>query len=387
MRDAERLDLPSASSFGMDCLCPGRRQMLATLPDGYVEPEDEVATRGALLHRAWELGNASELTEEEDIEIFETGNRNGQQLLAQWRQDFGLENVREGPREERFFLNDPATMRPIASARLDIHWIGESQSTLTHHGGTHVLVDERKSLWCSNLPPSEKAWQGRLQVVLASNEYDAQHVRFAFNKPMLRSTDVCDYMPGDIAHAGAAILYHVWETKQPGAQRIAGSHCRFCPCKPFCPEAASWSLLPSVIARAASPSPADIEQAVNALVPADLVRVWQASAIVGKIQDAVKARLKGFSDEDLVALGIERGKARVTRSIDAVEAAFRYMKDTVNVPESALFDALKFSNAELAKVLRREVGMSAEGAPAWIKETLANFITESESEAPLVLLK
>jgi len=385
MRDPERLDLSSASSFGMDALCAGRQQMLARLPDDYAEPEDEVATRGTRLHKAWELDSAADL-DEEDVEIFNTGKKHGLQLLEQWKSDKQLKVYQEGPREERYFLNDPATLRPIASARLDIHWFGE-----TAEGQKHVLIDERKSLYCSNLPPSEQAWQGRLQVVLMSIEYECEHVRFAFNKPMLRQTDVCDYGPDDITHALAAIYHHIWMSKQPDAQRQSGIHCRYCAAKSFCPEAAAFAMLPTSTAflggHSAVPAKAEIIAAVNSLSHHDLVRVWTASTVVDKIQEAVKTRLKSFTDEELAALGLEKGKAQVMRNISNVEAAFKYLRDHTNIPESALFTAMKFSNTDLDMVLKREVGMSTEGAAEYRKTQLSAWTDEVPKDRPLKRIK
>lgn len=385
MRDPERLDLASASSFGMDALCAGRQQMLARLPDDYQEPEDEVATRGTRLHKAWELSDPSPL-DDNDREIYQTGARNGELLLSQWLTDKRLKIFQEGPREERYFLHDPATLRPIASARLDIHWIGEDES-----GIKYVLVDERKSLWCSNLPPSEQAWQGRLQVALMHMEYESDHIRFAFNKAMLRTTDVCDYGPQDIAHSIASILYHVWLSKQLDAPRQSGTHCRFCPAKAYCPEAAAYAILPTTTAflggHSSVPTTQEILAAVNTLSPKDLVRVWEAANVVDKIHEAVKLRLKSFTEADLLALGLERGKAKVLRNISNVESAFKYLRDSVNVPEAALFSAMKFGNTDLDQVLRREVGMSAEGAPQFRKENLAKFTDEKESDRPLQRIK
>lgn len=340
---------------------------------------DPDAERGTRIHSAWQTGNIDALAEDEN-EDYTTGIRHMDDVIAAWGRDNGLNMLQELPRETRLWLNDEATQQPIFSGQMD-RW---------YRSGTHLLIIDGKSGWGTYVPPSQRAWQLRGYAVLAWSEYrDVTKIRVAFVKPKIHAepTDWTDYELIDLQNSLAAILFQLWYFNQPEAPIVPGPQCRWCKAKPHCAQAASWSMLPSVIARAASPSPQDIEAAVNALVPADLVKVWQTSTVIQKIQEAVKARLKSFSDEDLTALGIERGKAKITRSIDAVEAAFRYMKDTVNVPESALFDALKFSNSELAKVLRREVGMSAEGAPAWIRETLKQWVTESESEAPLQLLK
>lgn len=375
-RDSERLDKISASSFEADALCSGRQNLIRTLPpEAFNQREDEEASRGIRLHKAWETDSIAEL-DEDDIEIYESGNRTGERILTDWCQQFGISEFREGQRELRLWLHDPETLKPLTSAKLDKHFIA----------GDRVLIDERKSLYCTNLSPAERNYQGLVQAVLVAREYGATHVRVAFNKAMFGRADVVDYSQTDLEFAERSIFYHLWETRQPGAQRRPGSHCRYCIGKPYCKEAGAYALLPSTV----SPEPLsltkeNITDLVSAMSPQDLAVMQRRASIIGKILDEVKARLKSFTPEQLAEIGFAFGKPRNTDSIDKVKECFDELK-TFGISEAEIWSALKFSKIELIDALRRDQGWPKDRAIGFVKQHVEKFGSTKQSEAPLVEL-
>jgi hypothetical protein len=372
-RDSERLDLPSASSFESDVLCPGRRQLLASLPPtAFKQSDDDEASRGTRIHKARETGNTLEL-DEEDLEIYDRGLATEKAALAQWQLDFHIEQCHEGPGEERLFLNWPDTLQPATSARLDVHYCAAGR----------VLVVEWKSLWCSNLTAAERNWQGRLQAVLIAREYDAKHVRVVFNKAMFGKTDVVDYGETDLAFAEKSIFQHLWETQQDEAQRRPGPWCRYCPAKPYCPEAGAMAMLPAVMSGITrGPEGLDVTRYVAQLAPLDLKAIFERSAIIGKILDAVKGRLKSFTDEELAALKIGRKPGRKLDPIVDTKGLWDKLVSEGVTPDE-LWPALSWSKGDLLKALQRDKGWAAGPAKGWRDQIIEPFIEKKSAEASL----
>lgn len=377
MRDESRLDLPSASSFECDVACAGRQNLLKRLsPEAFkLEVPDETATSGTKIHAARETGDTTDL-ESEELDTYQQGMENEQKLLQRWKNDFGIESVIELPREARYWINDSTTLKPLTSAQLDVHYISEDERRL--------LIVDWKSFFCFNLIPSDKSWQGRVQSVAAWKEYSGvEHVRFAFNKAMFArgAEDFTDYTINDLQNAERSILFRLWETTQADAQCRAGPHCNYCVGKPYCRDAASYSLLPSVIA-----STVDALARVDDLTPVDLVLLWQRSTIIEKVMDRVKKRLKGLPEEELTALGVKLDEGRKLDEISAVYEAFEKLKAS-GLNAVSIFDAMKFTKGELVKLLQASLQLSKAGAEKWIDTELDSFITRNRAEKSLRRIK
>ena len=67
-KDAERLDLPSASKFERLAACPGSRALEDAIPPQpqqvIADAKDDLAESGTIIHRARETGNTLELDTE-----------------------------------------------------------------------------------------------------------------------------------------------------------------------------------------------------------------------------------------------------------------------------------------------------------------------------------
>ena len=371
--DLERLNLPSASQ---NCFwnCPGQANLMAAA--GYPEsPENEYAAVGTKLHTAFETGNTLELDEEQE-ETYKQGLVFLDSLLAEWLAMIPNSEWTEGPREERCWIRDEE-MNPIASAKLDRHYIS----------GEYAYAIDFKSGFVPNMAPSPRSTQLRIQALCLKAEHpELKSIRVAFCKAKLRygADDYCDFTEEDLARAEQWLMQHLWLSKQPDAPRTPGPHCGYCPAKAFCREAASYSMLPSVIAKNALPNgDFDVDLAVAQMAPVDLVRVWQSSSLIKGILTAVQSRLKAMPDDDLTALGITRGKGRENHNITNIAGALAYLRDQGMSVEQTL-SCLEFSNTKLAKQLRAEKGLpSDKAATLFLKQQLAPFITVSESEKPL----
>lgn len=388
LRDPERLDLPSASALEIAVRCPGQPNLKRNLPpEAFATQKDAPdpdADRGTRIHKAFETGDTKELNEEE-AEAYKAGVEFENMIVDRWMVDKDREDCYEGKRELRLFLNSPTTLEPIGSGKLDRHYVSLP----------HLLVIDLKSGWNPNLPPSPKSWQLRFQAVLLWQEFEAQgvsDVRVAHCKPKSTygASDVCDYSKQDLEYSLQSILFHLWETTQPDAQRNAGSWCAYCPCKGFCPEAGARSLLPSVIA-AESPDlmarKFDPAEGVSLLKPVDLYRIWDASSIVGKIIDAVKARLKAMPKDELAAIGLELGKGKNIEEITNPKAVLEYLIFKAGLTEDQVYRCMNFSKGSLVDVLRDKLNLTEQGAQQWLSANLNSWIVRKTSEAPLKKIK
>jgi len=385
-RDAEREDMASASSFETDVLCPGRQQLLATLPPEAFQrkPEDdEAAQRGTLIHKARETGDTKDL-DADDSEIFQRGLMAEIQCVKDWKAQFEIQDLdaMEGPREERYWLHWPDTLKKAVSAKLDVHYVSKRRANDIRR----VLVVEWKSLYCTHLTPAELNWQGRVQAVLTAQEYDAQHVRVVLNKAMFGRTDIVDYSASDLVRARESIFQALWETQQPGAQRRPGDWCNFCPGKPYCREAISHALTLSLMERSARGivqiAAGSIDNLVDTMPADDLVIVMQRAPVIQKIIDAVKARLKGMAPEQLAALGLRVGKGKKLDPVRNVKGAFDLLR-SFGISEAEAWSALKMSKPEMLKAIMRDQGWAKGPAQGWLDTQLEPFIEKQTSEGSL----
>lgn len=385
MSDDIRQGLPSASGFGTDVACPGRRNLIATLPKTEEEPLDPDAERGSRIHRAWQTGNTLELAEDEFTD-YDAGLKHIDSVIKQWTQEKNIVRWNELEREARLWLlND--SMDCIGSGQIDRWYIGFDEDGLDY-----IAIIDGKSGFGTYVPASQRSWQLRYYAVLAWKELDCSRIRVAYVKPKVKAepTDWTDYNDYHLTQSYVSIVHHTWETTIAEAHRNPGVHCRYCPAMKAakCPEAGAWNMLPSVIAGQSAVDEGKLSkeqaaQLVENLALVDCVKIWSGETVRHHIENAIKARLKNLPDQTLSQLGLYKAKPKILRPIVNVKAAFDKLVNEHKISPDALFIAMGFSNEQLAQVIRREMGMSAEGAPQFIRETLADFIQEQPSEPSL----
>jgi len=375
MSDDVRKGKVSASRLEILALCPGSEQLRRTLPDTALDTGDEYTDLGSKLHKAWETESTLDLNEEE-LEVYQRGIETLDRIIAEWKTEFQLETVDEGQRELRLYLNDPSTLKIVASGQLDRHYGHFSKP----NSRPHVLICDFKGLWSPHLTPAERNWQGRLQAVLAKKEYDAKHVRMAFVKAMFGRQDVTDYDEAALGFAETSIFRAIWESEQPGAQRRAGPWCRYCPCKPFCREAALYSELPSVARGGALEETLKL---VNLMPPEDIVAVWRKWGEVEKIFEAMEARLKALPEEEQSRLGVRMKEGRKMAAIVDKVGAFNALR-ALDISSEKILATVAFGKGELVALYQATANCSPKDAEAWYEKTLDPFIKRDRAKPSLV---
>ena len=385
-RDAERLDLASASKLERVVACPGCQNLENDLPpeafESKPDAEDEWAKSGTRIHEAFRTGNTLELSAEE-TDIYNQGVKFEQAIVERWMDDKALEECEEGPRELRVYLRDPWNWpEPISSGQLDRHYYNQERGLL--------LVTDLKSGWNPNLPPSPKSWQLKFYGVAAwKEEYSwVKEVRVGYCKAQDEYTvrDFCDYQEQDLIYSWESIRFHLWESRQPDAPRHPGPHCSFCPCKPYCVEAGAYSTMPAVIARnALQAAPVELMEKIAKMTPADLYKVWDASTIIGKIITAVKDRLKGMTDAELMELGIARGKGAMQETVLDMPELFRVLCE--HFGEEAVLKCLNIGKGKMVELIQAGKGYNKAMAENWYASTTEPYVKREPGEKPLRRLK
>ena len=367
--DTERLNLPSASSFGITANCPGSVGLIKSLnlPD---EKGDEMAERGTRIHKAWETGVTDGLAPDELEDLNKTRELDDAAVSA-WVQDKSIQEVVFATHSERRLWLHNDDMQPMLSGQFD---------KLTIVDG-HAFVRDLKSGWCRTLTPSEESWQLRVLCVLVWLEYGSKGsglktIRASFIKPKFgrNGVDTVEYDVDSLLRSAHQVRQVLWEASQPVARFSAGQHCNYCKARQHCPTAASYAMLPSAIAKNAT-------DAVATLSDADLVKLWQSDAIVRKILDGVKTRLKAMPPERLAELGLKVGNGKKLDPITNTEGCFKFLEHQLE--RSSLFSAMKFSKGDLEKVLINNRDMRKVDAQKWIAENLAIFIEPKTSEGSI----
>lgn len=368
-----REGLPSASKLERICACPGSEALCRTVPPEVEElgDDDDLAARGTRIHKARETGNTLPLDPEE-VRLYENGLKCEAKLLEKWKETFGLTEVREGPRELRLWLHD-LSYEPIGSGQLDVHFLAAKRA----------IVIDWKSLYCTNLVGARGNWQLRAQAVLLWLEMPGlEEIRVAFAKPMYEKAplDFCDYTAQDLKYSHESILYQLWWATQPDAGRHPGKHCRYCPAlNGYCPEALAYSLLPSVIGKQVF-GKRSMQADVSEVAPADLLKLWRMGPIIRKTLDGVSKRLKSMTEQELTDLGLVLGDGRKNQNITGVKACFEFLRDTKGWPEADVWACLAFVNGKIKEHMELREGMSEKQSGEWLKETLKEFITVTETD-------
>jgi hypothetical protein len=379
-----RQNLPSASSFSADVACPGRQNLIRSIPESerVIELADPMAERGTRIHHALETGDVSQLSGDE-MEDYTKAKEYVEQAKNWW-----LDPILQNP---HFIYQgeDGISVREVREKRLWLHLgidpVLSGQPDVVFIAGHSALVLDLKSGWTTNLTPSERNWQLRVLAVLVSKNYNVQAVTVGFIKPKsakLSAVDMTFYGPMELVHSEDQILKALDESKRSDSHRHSGPHCRYCPVKPQCPEAASMSLLPSVMANVTKGvSKADVGAAVARLGPADWKFIHERASVIRNVLDSATKCLKGLPPDSLTALGLQIGEGQRLDPITNTIGAYKALEHVIK-PE-LLWGCLSFEKGKIVEAVMESKGMTKKDAQIWVRETLAPFITEERASGSL----
>lgn len=364
MNTDPREGIPSASSFHRLVECPGSFRLEQSIAASEIA-SDPQAERGTRIHAAFCSGDHSALNEEE-LEAYQQGEKHLQLMLEAWQKEYNLDTVKEATREQRLWLHGPS-LEPIASGQLDRLFLAEG----------HAFCPDLKSGWATHVPAATANYQLRIYALLVWQEFGISNIRVGIIRAKSKADphDYCDYDSTALEYSLQSVQYHLFEAGQENAPKRAGSHCDYCKGKARCEVAATYAMLPSVMAQRALPESQRVEDMVAALGHADLKKIWDASTTINKIIDAVDSRLKGLSKEELDALGLELPEhGRKLNTIVAPDGAWEHLKTVHGFEDGELWSVLDMSRGALAKLVAAKQGIAQAKAMAWVDEVLKPYI-------------
>lgn len=297
----ERRGLPSASGAEKLYMCAGSFKAEQEAPD--TEPTDE-AIQGSEIAEALENDDFTAL-DEEGRNIADKLKEMEAQALEAWRISNRLEaRAITTAREERLWVRGEDG-KTIGSAKLDVFWIQDG------HG---LGIDDKSGYL--KVTASHRNYQLRVQALALFDEYPVAKIRVGTAQYRFRGhLDICDYDLKALQMAKKEYEFAWWRAQQPHAPRQAGSWCRYCKAKPYCREAAAYSLLPVPIAKPGM----DIAAAVAQLTPQELAFLHEKKAIAEKVFEAVDTRLRSLPREVLNEVGLDLGKPGSSREITDIK--------------------------------------------------------------------
>lgn len=202
-------------------------------------------------------------------------------------------------------------MDALCSAKLDVFYIL----------GTNALALDFKSGYL----PVEAARtniQMRTQALALWHEFEfLTHIRVATAQFRFKGRfTASDYTVPDLEKAEKELIFNLWRAQQPDAPRVPSTEaCRYCRAKPICPEAKAFSLLPVVAMPTLEMKKKDIPAAVARLSLEQMAFLRHKKAMIENVLEAVSARLRTFSPEELAGVGLQLVPNDGVRSLPDVQ--------------------------------------------------------------------
>lgn len=382
--DPVRLFLPSASSFAADVVCAGRQNMLRQMRDQNIPAADESATdeyseRGTRLHDAWASENTLPLKDEGELSAYKKACEIEATIIEQWQRDNDIAVVPEPIVEERLWLHNTDTGAPVLSGALDRIYIV----------GRHGLLLDLKSGTTEYVGAVNANWQVRVYSALAKNEWpQLKRIRAAFIKPEAFGPrfDCVNFTETDLAHIEQAIRHALWKSSLPDASRQAGVHCRFCPARAICPEAAKYAMT-AIYALPPTPTNGELSkkrilELVSTMPLESALSVWQKRGVMKAIMDAISARLAAATGEH-ERLGLKLTDGRKSEFVKDVRGAFDAMKES-GFTEEELWRALSMNKGDVLTVIQNRLMCSGPDAEKYYESQLDAFIERGRGNPSLV---
>lgn len=341
----ERLNRWSASSADRVWHCQGSEQLIRSIPAEQLDTTPaEIAESGSRIHATLETGEAGEL-EMTEVEIAEQLKVLENEAVLKWILDFDMANcIPEVQREQRFWVRD-AKLEPITSAKCDVVYVFD---------GRALALDYKSGFLPAT--PAQRNLQAKVQAVALWAETGVTNIRVGIVQHRLRSVvTLADYTYDDLMRAYEDILLMDWRTKQPGAPRVPGAHCGYCPAKAHCMEFASYAHMPSVLSNTWIASQKQIttpegvavkpteyvQLAVDRLSNDDLAYIERRRGMAEKMFAAVKSRMKKLPTEELAAIGFELVEGRAMSKVTDFPGLTEFIS---RLNDKDLLTAEEFSN-------------------------------------------
>ncbi|HRV31952.1 MAG TPA: PD-(D/E)XK nuclease family protein, partial [Kiritimatiellia bacterium] len=341
----------------------------------------EAAERGTRIHAARE-GTDIPASADEAASL-ERGKALEREVVKAWQEANKLVNITEGPPESRFWLHDDMSLRALASAKVDVHYLGKDAA-----GNTHALVIDWKTGSKLFVPIPRNNMQLKLQSLLLHYEYDAKTVRACLNFTDEGVAEFHDFTVPQLKLVEAQIVETLSLASQPDAPRYAGRWCQYCPCVGDCPESASIALLPLSLTKL-EVTAKNAAEIVDRLSADDWAYIYERKSIIEAVMEAVVERLRKLSDVELNRLGLKRAAAYKLYSVpeDKTKDAIETLVGQFGLAEDEAWQCLELKIGLAATAVAKLKGIKGDDAKEAIRNSLAAIGALTEQDVAGRLLK
>lgn len=377
--DSLREGLPSASGISRLAACAGSQQAEAGLPD--IAPETWTQ-EGSNVHDAVHTGDDSEL-ELSEKEIAAKLKSLEDETFEQWMAGVirisGEQPAHEdinSIRETRLWIRDER-LDPIASAQPDSIYLW----------GAYALCLDFKTGY-KKTESIERNWQMRTQALAVKSEYpQVTHIRVAIVASRLSSmVDLCDYNANYLLFAKRDLIQILWKSKQPDAPRVPGAHCRYCKAMLHgrCREAITYAMVSSS-GLPATANNLDVIQRVGQMTTSELAFVRTRKSLAEQIFEAVDARLKTLSAEELASVGLQLAPGINQTVMRDVAMAFRNLTtgDSPIVTPKELLSMMKITIGQVVEHVAVTSDIPKKKAKEIVEARLGEAIEKKEGNRRL----
>lgn len=382
----ERAGLPSASGIERLMHCPGSKAAEDASPP---KPASEIADQGSRIHEARQKEDGTGLTDEE-LEIAHALTEIEIAAVAAWKSEKQLSVEPSLAREERIWIREPGTLRPIASAKLDWYYRADVNA---------LVVDDKTGFLA--VTPSPKNWQLRVQALgVYGHHKEVKEIRVAIAQYRFKARyDACDYSPADLEASMDELLHGLWKAEQLNQQRVPGYWCRYCRAKASCPEANAYALLPVAVVSGGEPLEglrgeklkAALAARVGLLDPRALAFLYSKRSIIEGVLEATKERLKAMPVFELAEIGLALGPKSTVTSIGDLTGCLNilFAKKLITPEEFtacctvALGKVLEVATTTMVKEKR---AATKKAADEFIRTLLAGVMVTTERAPSIIVL-
>lgn len=344
--------LPSGSTMARTMACPAWLGRSRDVP--FTVPEKKWTSDGTKIHAM--LADDEDEADEDEADEIEMAvgicKKKEEMLLV----SIGFEDF-ETVTEERLWLCD-AKGRKIASGQPDhVHIAGDRFAIFDWKTG-------RK-----DVPAPAKNAQLVSYAVMVAEKHGLQEGFLGIIPAWRQTPPIAEIGNAELAQWRDAIIDSIAETLKPDARASAGSHCDYCACRPFCPEALA------IVKKFQLGT-------IMQTTPEELIETFKlakhAQVTIKDFLEAVKARLTEAPDA-IPGLTIGKGAEMKTipGSLQSVERLLELYSPEI------VYAAGKWTPTSLAKVITQGKGQKA--AQKSIEEELQDIIVSKPKSGSLEL--
>lgn len=368
----ERESLPSASYIPDYWHCPGKRNAERGLPP---LPAKSVTDDGNVVHENMEEGITDGTVSQKDIT--KRLRELEEETIGKWRAEFDITVTPKIFREERLWIRNRTTLRPVASAKLDVFCIyGEFALALDFKTGFKTQV------------PSELNWQLRCQsIALWHENSDLTTIRSGIATGRFGArVDCTDYNTAEMWAVERELMHILWRTEQPDAPRVPGPQCDYCRAKAGCPQAGALSMLPHVglpVSKRA-PNGLTILDRFNTMTPEQLGFIRARKSTIESILEQVDEKLKHMPEDQLALAGYKLVPGNKNKEITDAGTAFTRLGTVLKDDER--LKCLKIVRGRAAELLAEREDLSKEAAQEKVDAALGDVLIDKPGNPRLKAL-